>query len=97
MATDDVYRTRDGQAFFKFRFHDAGNCYHAYILEMPSYGNRSRNLHTTHRYETNSGYRICLKNEEDLMYSLSAARKWAGNWAEYTWRYIKTGKEFDNV
>lgn len=94
MTTEDVYRTKDGRAYFKFRFVQAGSRYEMDIIQMPSYGSRSQSQHNTHRLNSNrGGSRVCVGDASSVR-SLSDARKWARNWCEETWKYIQTGERF---
>jgi hypothetical protein len=95
-AIQDVYRTRDGRACFTFRFVNVGSHYEIDIAEMPSYSSYGRNndLHHTHRLPSDrGGYKVCIGNENSVT-SLDKARKWAGNWSEETWKYLRTGERF---
>lgn len=97
MATEDVYRTKDGRAFFKFRFFTVDDYYEIDIVIMPGYGSRSTDPHTIHRVASDrGGYRICFENDY-IVNSFKTARKWASAWAENTWDYIKYGTAFPNV
>jgi hypothetical protein len=93
------YRTKDGRAYFTFNFVETGFFFTRYeidIVSQPSYGSRPDGLHVTHRLTSNrGGYRICLGDESQAN-SLSNARRWAAAWAECTWTYICTGREFPN-
>jgi hypothetical protein len=92
----DTYRTRDGEAFFEFRFVDVGSKIEIDISHIPSYGDRSRDPHKTHRLPSSrGGEKICV-GDESAINSFSVAKKTAMAWAEQTWRYIKTGRSFDN-
>ena len=98
-STTDTYRTRDGRAYFKFRFVPQGFFFTHWeidILAMPSYGGRSEGLHETHRLPSDRSdcrYRVCIGDESSVS-SLSDARRWAGSWAEETWKYIQWGERF---
>ena len=93
---NDTYRTKDGRAYFEFRFVDIGSNFEIDIGQMPSYGNRSSNQHQTHRIASSrGGDRICV-GDESAIKSLSIAKKTAMAWAEQTWRYINTGIPFNN-
>src|SRR5579884_3453260 len=48
-AVVDTYRSVNGTHYFQFRFVPVGAYYEIDILEMPSYGLRSSDLHVTHR------------------------------------------------
>jgi hypothetical protein len=93
----DVYRTEDGAAFFEFGFEQIGNIVEIDILDMPSYGSRDDGLHSTHRLPSDRGcYKICF-GDPTISSDMYAAKKWAKQWSEQTWDYIRTGKAFPNV
>lgn len=96
-AIEDVYRTKDGLGYFKFRFYQIGDYYEIDILAMPSYGGRDGNPHITHRLiSSRGGYKICF-GEPRIVTSLSLAKQWASMWAEHTMNYIRFGKPFPNT
>lgn len=92
-ATEDIYRTNDGRAFFRFRFvPETGGAWRADIQEQPSYGSRASDLHSSHRLSSGSagtGYKICYASSPK---SLRDAQKFAETWAEATWVWIKDGR-----
>jgi hypothetical protein len=98
---NDTYRTRDGRAYFDFRFVSCGGFFSSGfweidILNMPSYGARDDGLHATHRLPSDRwdcSYKICVGDDSSVS-SLSDAKRWAKAWAEETWKYIKTGERF---
>ncbi len=91
-----TYRTKDGRAQFSFGFARVGDHVEIDILNMPSYGERSSDGHTTHRLTSNrGGSRVCLGNDSDAP-NLREAQKWAAMWSEHTWNYIKYGTPFPN-
>ncbi len=93
----DTYRTEDGYGYFAFLFVDVGPHYEIDIISMPSYGNRSADLHDTHRLPSDrGGHSICF-GDNSVAVTMSKARKWAASWAELTWDYIKYGKAFPNA
>lgn len=97
-ATEDVYRTGDGQAIFKFRFVKVGSKYEIDIVNMPSYTRygRSGDLHLTHRLPSDrGGHKICF-GDPSIVKDLNAARQWAKNWSEETWKYLQRGEAFSN-
>lgn len=92
----DVYRTKDGRHYFEFVFYWTGEYYDIDIFKMPSYGNRSKDLHDTHRLPSDrGGYKICF-GDPHLIDSLDEGRRWAGIWAECTMNYILYGNNFPN-
>ena len=93
---NDTYRTKDGKAYFDFRFVEVGSRVEIDIVKTPSYGNRSRNSHKTHRLRSSrGGDKICV-GDESAIKNLSVAKKTATAWAEQTWRYINTGAPFSS-
>lgn len=96
LAIEDVYRTRDGSGYFKFRFYQIGDYYEIDILAMPSYGNRDTGPHVTHRLTSGrGGYKICF-GDPTIVTTLTAARQWAAMWSEHTMNYIRFGTPFPN-
>lgn len=90
--TVDTYRSKDGRAYFRFRFVNVGDHFQIDILDQPSYGGRSAGGHGTHRIESpRGGARICFADEA-ILRSEGDCYKWSQQWAEQTWEYIKTGK-----
>jgi hypothetical protein len=90
----DTYRTKDGHAYFEFRFVNKKSHYEIDILSTPSYGMRSRSPHKTHRLSSRrGGDRICVGDDSSVK-TLPQAKKIAQAWSEQTWRYINTGKPF---
>jgi len=88
------YRTNDGLADFKFRFHChwLTGCYKIYIESQPGYGGRSDGLHPTHRLRDSNGYYVCWT---DPIRTESDARTIASLWADKTQRYIRFGTPFE--
>jgi hypothetical protein len=78
---------------FKFSYVYTGSSWRAYILSSPSYGSRSADLHSTHRYSDSSCNRhyVCwtvnLLRLEDM---IEVSRLWARKTA----RYIDCGESF---
>lgn len=94
---EDVYRTKDGNAYFKFRFVKLPVGYYEIdIVDMPPYGIRSGAYSVTHRIPSKrGGHKICF-GDSTINRTILIARKWAAMWAEHTYRYIKTGVSFPN-
>jgi hypothetical protein len=66
-----------------------------YLEIEPSYGSRSKDTHTAHRWPANNdGFKhppyICIK-EAFKPSSYETAKKLAHDWADRTIRYIETG------
>jgi len=89
-----IYRTSDGQADFEFNFSTRPFTEEVriYIGNMPSYGSRDTDGHSTHRFrDPNGAPYICY---DPAPTNLTDAFKIAKAWAEKTWRYIKTDQRF---
>lgn len=88
MGTRIYYRTKDGQADYRFSIELRSNGYRVYILEQPSYRGRSESAWKTHRLSHGSPKYICwterIRSEEE-------AKAIAANWADRTQEYIRTG------
>lgn len=91
-----TYRTKDGEAYYKFSYHQTDNGYEIDIHEQPSYGKRSSNLVTSHRLTSkrDTEYQICVSLEY-YPQNLEDAQKLSMEWAELTHAYIKTGITID--
>ena len=95
-AETDVYRTKDGNGYFKFRFYKIGDYFEIDILAMPSYNNRDSGCHSTHRLSSSrGGYKICF-GDPRMVSTLSLAKQWAAMWSEHTMNYIRNGVQFPN-
>ena len=86
------YRTSDGQADYQFSFERLGpEEWRAYIVWQPSYAGRSEDPNTIHRLTYGGRKYVCwdrpLKSEAD-------ARQVAGEWADRTQEYIRSGRLF---
>lgn len=83
---------------FIFRYvqdHKSPGTIRIYLEGEPSYGMRTTDVHTTHRWPANNdGFNhppyICIK-EEFKPRTLEDAQKLAHGWADRTWHYIFTG------
>ena len=95
-AVVDTYRSKDSMYLFQFRFFPVGAYYDIDIMEMPSYGIRSSDLHVTHRLPSErGGYKICF-GDPKIITDLNTAKRWAASWCELTVKYIKEGTAFPN-
>lgn len=90
---EDTYRTKDGIALFTFGFVEVNNHIEIDILEQPSYGSRANDAHSTHRLDSERGGKKVCFGDPDYIHQ-GNAKKWAAEWAEATWKYIKTGVTF---
>ena len=85
------YRTRDGQADYRFSFQRQGDgLFRIYILSQPSYGSRDTSMHATHRLNDGRLY-ICWAG---AIRTTEQARWVAATWADSTQNYIRTGRTF---
>ncbi len=87
-----IYRTQDGQDYFVFdvvRLPD--NTLRAYIDAQPSYGTRSDDGHSTHRYSDGTRHYICY---EEKVYGERDMFNVMKYFAEETQHYIRTGVPF---
>ena len=91
--TYTVNRPYGRRMTFTFRYSYIDSAWRAYIISSPSYGNKSTDLHNTHRYYDNNRnlYYVCwtvsLKRLEDM---IEVSRVWARETA----KYIDTGERF---
>ena len=92
-----TYRTKDGSAYYKFRYAELdGGKFEVDIVEQPSYNGRDESANTVHRLPSSrGGSKICISagHEPD---SLESAKKLSMEWAELTHNYIKTGRTIDD-
>jgi len=90
-----TYRTKDGNAFYKFRYVDIGGKFEIDIVEQPSYRHRSTDAHITHCLPSaRNGQKICISSGHEPT-SLDGAKDISMQWAELTHEYIKSGKTID--
>lgn len=87
------YVTKLGDRF-TFDIRPEADGYRAYILDQPSYGKRSRDLHATHRIPAGGGRHYVCIAPEHTPDNPQHARDWAAYWAENTSRYLRDGKPF---
>ena len=80
------YRSRDGSAFFRFRFTSLGGDIRIHILEFPNPRTGSCHVLCDHR-----GAHICWSG---AIRSMAAAKAVAAMWAEATLVYHRTGRTF---
>lgn len=64
-----------------------------YIEGQPSYGTRSDDLQSTHRYFEGGRYFVCIQDHLAPR-DFAEARGWANYFAIQTSRYIQTGQHF---
>ncbi len=92
MAQTIYYRTRDGQADYRFSIErQSDGTYQSFILSQPNYGSRATGAHDTHRLTASGRRYVCwnrpLQNAEE-------AKSVAALWADATQEYIRTGRRF---
>jgi len=78
---------------FTFRYSYVGSSWRAYIVSSPSYGIRSNDWHSTHRYydDGKGMYYVCwTENLARLDHMVEVSKLWAKKTAEY----IDTGRKF---
>ncbi len=91
-----TYRTKDGRAYYKFKYIAVSNYYEIDILEMPSYGWRNSSFHVTHRLNSSrGGYKICFNRGREPR-DITTAKNYSKAWAELTHKYIQTGITIDD-
>jgi hypothetical protein len=92
MDRTEYYRTKDGNADYKFSFEEQPDGkWRAYIEDQPSYGERATDVHSTHRHRNGSRYYVCWT---EPLESLEDAEKVSAMWADATQEYIKNGTRF---
>lgn len=90
-----TYRTKDGFAFYRFRYVKISGHFEIDILKQPSYGGRSTGCHITHRLSSSrGGKKICISRGREPK-TIEKAKKISVEWAELTHKYIQTGKTID--
>ena len=93
--TSENFNTSVGGYHFSFYMKKRWNGkIRLFIRDQPSYGSRSTNLHSTHRYSSADGYYVCIKDDLEPT-NFAHARDWANYWARQTVNYIKTGRSFN--
>lgn len=81
-----TYRSRDGRAYFRFRFTPLAAGLRIHILEFPN-----RRIGSCHVLHDSGGPYICWSAP---IRSMAAAKAVAAMWAEATLVYQRTGREF---
>ena len=87
---EDTFTTRLGTDF-KFAFDFKDGRFEIHIIEQPAYGDRSDDLHDTHRIRTDSGFKICWAGD---LKNLRDAKQVAAKWSVLTEQYVLTGTPF---
>ena len=87
---NDNHRFRDKE--YRFNYKKVNGFWRAYILRMPSLGNRSEAGHLTHRlWDGNNDAYICW---DSPVKTLSDMQNISRVWADCVQEYIATGKRF---
>lgn len=76
---------------YRFNYKKVNGSWRAYILRMPSLGNRSTDGHATHRLWDGSKSYVCWDSPVN---SLSDMQTISRVWADNIQEYIATGKRF---
>jgi len=91
-----TYRTKDGTAYFKFRYVELDGVFEIDILEQPEYAGRIEDSVTSHRkLSVRGGQKISI-NDSEAPRDIQKAKKISIEWAELTHFYVKTGKTIDD-
>lgn len=86
---NDNHGCRDKE--YRFNYKKVNGSWRAYILRMPSLGNRSSDGHATHRLWDGSKPYVCWDSPVN---SLSDMQTISRVWADNIQEYIATGKRF---
>lgn len=87
---NDTHGSRDRE--YRFNYKKVNGTWRAYIIRMPSLGNRDATSIPTHRlWDDNNNAYICWDNE---VYSLKDMQNISRVWADSIQEYIATGKRF---
>lgn len=97
--TTNIYRTKDGKAYFIFRYvlMEYNGYYEIDILSQPNYKGRDSDISVTHRLTSDRpdcARKICIYASKAPK-TLELAMRLSADWAELTQTYIKTGKTLD--
>ena len=76
---------------YQFNYKNVNGCWRAYILRMPSLGNRDTNGHSTHRLWDGDRPYVCW---DCPVNSLKDMQTISRVWADSIQEYIATGKKF---
>jgi hypothetical protein len=86
---NDTHGRRDKE--YRFNYKKVNGSWRAYILRMPSLGNRSTDGHATHRLWDGTKPYVCW---DSPVHSLSDIQTISRVWADNIQEYIATGKRF---
>ena len=91
-----TYRTKDGKAYFKFKYVDLGKIFEIDILSQPSYNGFKDSSSVAHWLPSSrGGKKICVAAGHEPK-TLQKAKQISIEWAELTYYYSKTGKIIDD-
>lgn len=74
---------------YRFNYKKVGGGWRAYILRMPSLGNRDSSGAVTHRLYDGSGYYICWDRQVNSLKDMQTISR---RWADSIQEYISTGR-----
>ncbi len=95
-AAEDTYRTRDGEAFFDFRFVQNGYCFEIYVLSSPTHSYYCPREPSIDHVNGNGMIDLLFIECNMALRDYRQARKAAALWAEASWREIrKSGEGID--
>src|SRR4051794_24256439 len=86
-AVAKIYRSRDGQSYFKFRFTPEGDHIAIYCLAHPALNGRDPDPHKTHLFSSGKVCLVAGREPQDQ----PRAEELAQQWAEYFLEYRRTG------
>lgn len=91
-----TYRTKDGKAYFKFKYVDLGKFFEIDILSQPSYNGFNDSSSVAHWLPSSrGGKKICINSGKEPK-SLEKAKHISIDWAELTHNYAKTSVTIDS-
>jgi hypothetical protein len=83
------YRTKDGQADYKFSFEQLPNGeWRAYIVSQPSYRGRAKDADSTHRLTSGGRRYVCWNTQ---IWSVEDLKQVVALWSDRTQEYIRYG------
>ena len=91
---NEIYQVQVGEHRFAFELiRQKNGVVRLYVDDQPSYGSRSADLQSTHRYYDGRRYFVCINDRLEPRNN-AEAREWADYFAVSTTRYIQTGQAF---
>lgn len=93
----NIYKTKDGKAYFFFRYVSTRYGYEIDIMSQPSYRGRYSDAMTVHKLPSSRPdcYHIICVSGYHMPQTEEDAKRLSMDWAELTWNYIKTGETID--